>query len=332
MPGKLILVAMAICFIVQTAHNVSAQTLTWSNSSGGHWETAANWTPAKVPSAGDDVIIAGVEPDVITIDSEATINTLVLEGNHKLTLESGKLTTSSVPPDIWIPDQATSWQWQLTTPVDQSVDAMMYDIDLFENDVTVISSLHAKGRKVICYFSAGSWEEWRPDATSFPSNVIGADLDAWPGEKWLDIGNLAVLGPIMTERLDLAVQKGCDGVEPDNVDGYSNKTGFPLTASNQIDYNRFIAAESHKRGLSVGLKNDLDQVNTLLPDFDWALNEQCFEFDEYDMLVPFAKAGKAVFNVEYNLPTEEFCPQANDMNFNSLKKNLDLDSTRTPCR
>jgi len=332
MPGKLILIIIAICFIVETDHNVCAETVIWNNSAGGSWETAANWTPAKVPVAGDDVIITGADTGAITVDSESTINSLVLEGNHKLTLKSGKLTTSPVPHEIWTPDLATTWQWQLTTPVDQTVDATMYDIDLFDNDVSVISSLHAKGKKVICYFSAGSWEEWRPDATSFPANVKGEDIDGWPGEKWLDIRNLAVLGPIMKERLDLAVQKGCDGVEPDNVDGYANNTGFPLTASDQIDYNRFIASESHKRGLSVGLKNDLDQVSTLLPDFDWALNEQCFEFNECEMLVPFVNAGKAVFNVEYNLPTSEFCPQANAMNFNSLKKNLDLDATRTPCR
>lgn len=42
----------------------------------------------------------------------------------------------------------------------------------------------------------------------------------------------------MQARLDLAVQKGCDGVEPDNVDGYQNNSGFPLTAQDQLAYNR----------------------------------------------------------------------------------------------
>ncbi len=58
----------------------------------------------------------------------------------------------------------------------------------------------------------------------------------------------------MLRRLDLAVTKGCDGVEPDNMDGYANDSGFPLTAEDQLTFNRFIANEAHRRGLAVGLK------------------------------------------------------------------------------
>ena len=54
--------------------------------------------------------------------------------------------------------------------------------------------------------------------------------------------------------------KGYDGVEPDNVDRYVNASGFDLDADAQLAFNRFIANEAHARGLSVGLKNDLDQV------------------------------------------------------------------------
>jgi hypothetical protein len=136
----------------------------------------------------------------------------------------------------------------------------------------------------------------------------------------------------MKARLDLAVQKGCDGVEPDNVDGYTNKTGFPLTGADQLAYNKFIATEAHARGLSVGLKNDIDQVSQLLPSFDWMLDEQCFEYSECDTLVPFVSAGKAVFVTEYTGNTATFCPQSNAMNFNTLKKDLDLTATRFSCR
>ncbi len=47
------------------------------------------------------------------------------------------------------------------------------------------------------------------------------------------------------------------------------------------------------------LKNDLGQVRDLLPYFDAALNEQCFQYDECNRLRPFMSAGKAVFTVEY---------------------------------
>ncbi|MEO7163605.1 MAG: endo alpha-1,4 polygalactosaminidase, partial [Bdellovibrionia bacterium] len=86
------------------------------------------------------------------------------------------------------------------------------------------------------------------------------------------------------------------------------------------------------RGLSIALKNDLDQVNDLVQYFDWALNEQCFEYSECDMLQPFIRAGKAVFNVEYSLPVADFCPKANSMDFSSMRKNLSLDQTRKACR
>jgi hypothetical protein len=39
-----------------------------------------------------------------------------------------------------------------------------------------------------------------------------------------------------------------------------------------------------------------------------------------------------VFHVEFNLETGAFCPQANALNFNSMKKNASLDAARWPCR
>jgi hypothetical protein len=39
----------------------------------------------------------------------------------------------------------------------------------------------------------------------------------------------------------------------DNVDGFTNATGFPLTPVDQLTYNRFLAMEAHVRGLSIGL-------------------------------------------------------------------------------
>jgi hypothetical protein len=232
---------------------------------------------------------------------------------------------------IWRPAPGTSWQWQLTDPIDTSVEVEMYDIDLVDTPQGVIDGLREAGRTVICYFSAGSWEDWRPDKDEFPPEVLGNTLSGWPDEKWLDIRQLEVLGPIMEARLDLAVEKRCRGVEPDNVDGYTNNTGFPLTADDQLRYNRFLAGAAHARGLSVGLKNDLEQVGELLGEFDWALNEQCFEYDECDLLDPFVAAGKAVFGVEYTGDTATFCPVANAKGFSWLKKNLDLDAWRIDC-
>ena len=233
---------------------------------------------------------------------------------------------------IWQPAPGTPWQWQLTGTIDTSYDVDMYDIDLFDAPQGTIDQLHASGRVVICYFSAGSWENWRPDAGSFPPLVLGNPLSGWAGEKWLDIRRLDILGPIMEARMDLAVAKSCDGLEPDNVDGYANNSGFPLSYQDQISYNSWLAAEAHARGLSVGLKNDLGQVPALAGLFDWALNEQCFEYDECNTLLPFVQAGKAVFGVEYSGDPDVFCPQANALDFDWLMKNLNLDAWRLSCR
>ncbi len=233
---------------------------------------------------------------------------------------------------IWQPEPGTRWQWQLQGAIDTSFDVAMYDIDLFDAPQTVIDQLHSDGRVVICYFSAGSYEEWRSDASDFPPAVLGAPLDNWEGERWLDISNLEALTPIMTARLELAAQKGCDGVEPDNVDGYANESGFPLTAAHQLTYNRWLSAQAHARGLSIGLKNDLAQIPELVNDFDWALNEQCFEFEECEALLPFITARKAVFGVEYSGTVDDFCPQANAYNFDWLFKKLELDEYRVACR
>ena len=82
----------------------------------------------------------------------------------------------------------------------------------------------------------------------------------------------------------------------------------------------------------MGLKNDLGQIDDLLSYFDWALNEECFTYQECDLLLPFVAAGKAVFGVEYSLKPADFCSQANAMDFDFLKKNLELDAWRLACR
>jgi hypothetical protein len=239
---------------------------------------------------------------------------------------------TDTPKSWWVPSPGSSWQWQLSGEIDTSIEAEMYDLDLFDTPQRVIDQLHSAGRTVICYFSAGSWENWRPDAQAYPAEILGKPLEGWQDERWVDIRQVDALEPILVGRLDLAAQKDCDGVEADNVDAYANDSGFPLTAQDQLDFNRWLAGQSHARGLSIGLKNDLDQIPDLLPYFDWALNEQCFEFDECNLLLPFIQSNKAVFGVEYNLEPDQFCPEANALNFDWLKKNLELDSFRLACR
>jgi hypothetical protein len=231
---------------------------------------------------------------------------------------------------IWQPPPGLTWQWQLTEPVDTSVDAQVYDIDGQENSAKVVSGLHALGRKVICYVDVGSYENYRPDAARFPASVRGLS-NGWPGEDWLDIRQIGVLEPIMAARIEVCRQKGFDAVEADNVDGYENDTGFPLTAAEQLAYDEMIAGLAHADGLAIGLKNDLDQVPQLLPHFDFAIDEQCAEYSECSALEPFVRARKAVFEAEYNLPLSGFCGQAASLGFSAILKDTALDATRQAC-
>ncbi|MFC6062276.1 endo alpha-1,4 polygalactosaminidase [Streptomyces ochraceiscleroticus] len=230
----------------------------------------------------------------------------------------------------WQPKPGTDWQWQLSGRLDRSVDAPVYDIEGFDHSAATVAGLHRRDRKVICYLSVGAWEDWRPDAGDFPRSVIGRS-NGWKGERWLDIRRLDVLEPLLAERFDMCRDKGFDAIEPDNVDGYANRSGFPLTAADQLEFNRMVARLAHERGMAVGLKNDLDQIPELVGDFDFAVNEQCAQYDECERLTPFVRAGKAVFHVEYELPPERFCATSRKLKLSSLRKDMDLTAWRQTC-
>lgn len=222
----------------------------------------------------------------------------------------------------------STWQWQLQGTVDTSYDVDVYDIDLFEPPQSVIDGLQADGRVVICYFSAGSYEEWRPDSGDYAAADLGLPLDGFEDERWLDTRSPTVRA-VIEGRLDLAAERGCDGVEPDNVDGATNDTGFDLAVVDVLDFNRFIAAEAHQRDLLVGLKNTGDQVPDLVDDFDFAVNEQCHEYDECDQFTPFLDQDKPVFNAEYQQRfvdgPDALCAEARDENIRTLVLPLLLD-------
>ncbi len=249
--------------------------------------------------------------------------------------------TPSISPIIsptsqtnWSSLIGSSWQWQLDGDVDTSVDAKVFDIDYEKNDMAVVNTLHAKGSKVICYISMGSWENWRGDASQFPQSVIGKDYTNWSGEKWLDIRQLSIIGPILQKRLDMCQQKGFDAVEPDNIHGYQEDTGFSLTYDDQLTFNKWVSQEAHKRGLLIGLKNDSEQVHDLLPYFDFAITEDCFQQGWCSDMTPFIYSDKPVFASEYTdtgMTTDKFCPQAKQLQFSGILKNRKLDAYTHAC-
>jgi hypothetical protein len=242
----------------------------------------------------------------------------------------------------WVPTQGMRWQYQLQGDVDTDVCArtataakndpcvrpQVFDIDLYDKDGTslntaAVAAIHARDAHAVCYVDAGTWENWRPDANKFPANVLGKS-NGWPGEKWLDIRRGDVLMPILNARVAKCANARFDAVDFDNVDGYANDTGFPLTEADQLTFNRALARAAHARGMSVGLKNDLEQLDDLKADFDFAVNEQCFQYNECDRYDGFVAAGKAVVEIEYQASPKKFCVDASQHGRDAMRKKKNL--------
>lgn len=230
-----------------------------------------------------------------------------------------------------VPKAAAPWQYQLSgTPATAAGSATVFDIDGAETSASTVATIIAGGGYTICYVSAGSWEDWRSDAASFPTAAIGKPLEGWDGENWLDIRKASVVSALES-RVKNCAAKGFDGIEFDNVDGYTQDTGFALTATDQLTFNKKLAALAHKYGLSAGLKNDVEQISQLHSVFDFAVNESCLEYNECSAYAPFIASGKAVFHVEYR-DDLNFCSNSTIRGFSSIAKDYDLRVPRKACQ
>jgi hypothetical protein len=232
----------------------------------------------------------------------------------------------------WKPTASTPvhWHWQLSqefqVPRDVLPHKTVYDIDGELATAQTVTALHAVSPdvKVICYFDAGVYEDYRSDAGSFPVALIGNPDVGWEGSYWLDIRQLDVLMPILRERATKwCLNKGFDAIEPDETEVWSNNPGFPITRDQNIAFNKAVADMVHSLGLSVGLKGNNSEASVLEPYFDWALTEQCWEYDECaNFRDSFVAANKLVLNVEYNVDPD--CTFARQWHVNSSRRDLDL--------
>ena len=267
-----------------------------------------------------------------------------------LTSAGAEQTAAPVETGWWVPSPGVQWQWvldhrlQLDDPADMGTERMasdgspadrptVFDIDGFANDSATIAALHRQGAHVICYIEVGGWEDHREDSASFPAAAIGNPVDGYPDERYLDIRSPDVLR-IILERIDMCAAKGFDAVEPDLDDTYAENTGFALTQRDQVEFNTAVAAHAHALGMSIALKNGDEQpfTDVMEPIVDFALVEQCFEFDSCDSYTAFAEAGKAVLEVEYNLAPQLFCDDAAALGFSAVLHDPALVGGGTPCR
>jgi hypothetical protein len=187
-------------------------------------------------------------------------------GNNGESAGNVNITVSPLPPTpsgrgIWQPAVNTTWQIILSNTISLDPSAAtvtpnvdVFDIDMFLTPTSTIDTLHRLGKKVICYFSAGSYEPDRPDSNNFTKTDMGKGLAGWPGEKWLDL-NSANVRNIMSKRIQLASQKGCDGIDPDNTDAYVNTTRstFYTIVTNPLLRTMTMALGSHQMIPSISL-------------------------------------------------------------------------------
>lgn len=238
---------------------------------------------------------------------------------------------SATAVERWQPTTSDRLHIQLSGQLRVPAWATFVEIDGAESTADIVSGLHGRGLRVACYVSAGTAEAYRGDVARIPASVIGRPLDEWHDERWLDVRRVALLAPVMQARIDDCARKGFDAIEFDNVDGWTHDSGFPIGRSDSLRYLRWLIRQGHAAGLAVGLKNALGLVPALAHRVDWALNEQCAEYDECDRYAPLVRLGTPVFVLEYEGSKKELCAVTARAGLIAQLKHLNLDGWSRPC-
>ncbi|QDS69147.1 hypothetical protein FKW77_010471 [Venturia effusa] len=201
--------------------------------------------------------------------------------------------------------------------------ASIFEVDLFDTPASTMWAMKRAGKKIICYFSAGTSEDWRPDYEDFEPVDKGKCLPEWAGERYLDVRSPTVWR-VMRNRIRLAKRKGCDGIDPDNVDVATNDNGKNLTQTDAINFIKKLANESHRRRMAFGLKNAQNTLVQVMNITDFAVNEQCAQDEEgaegCASYGNFTKLGRPVYHIEYTNYTTD--PSTKVVNLCSSTPNL----------
>jgi len=248
-----------------------------------------------------------------------------------MALPSPAPSPTAMAAERWQPTMADRLHIQLAGQLRVPAWATFVEVDGAETPAKTVLHLHASGLRVACYVSAGSAEAYRADYGRIPARVIGKRLDDWPDERWLDVRRTSLLAPVMKARIEQCAHKGFDAIEFDNVDGWTHDTGFSITRADSLRYLRWLITQGHAAGLAVGLKNALGLVPLVADDVDWALNEQCVEYDECDRYGPLVRRATPVFVLEYTGSQRHVCAVAGRADLIAQRKHLELGAWSRPC-
>lgn len=263
-------------------------------------------------------------------------------------------TPSATPPPspgvyMMPPNGKFLWDWQIGASSDAAVviqpGLKMIDLDGFNTSAAKVAEIKSKGVYTLCYLDVGSWEPGRPDSADYPAYLkIKQDPD-WPQEYFLDVKDVfkanSVLAAILKKRFQMCIDKGFDGIEPDNLQNDENAGGL-ITLQQQIDFNGFIADMAHQMGIAIVQKNGPDKIllkdrtgKMMVEKFDGILNEECQQFSECGPLAEYVKRGKMAVNTEYKVAPN--CTTSNSLVINTIRKDLNLAGGKdsgykwTPC-
>lgn len=230
---------------------------------------------------------------------------------------------------------ATTWDWQLTQPVNLANKVSVFDLHPDVVSAAQLERLKSGGVYTICYLSVGTLENNAPDEADFPKRVIGKVYADWPQERFLDIRRIDDLLPIMKKRFAVCKKLGFQAIEPDNMDVFDNDSGFALTEADGVRYFNVLAGAAHSMGLGFGQKNAPQLASKLVKNSDFIITEGCFRNSFCKDVLAYIRAGKPVLDAEYRDEKVDFtaaCKAAKKMKISMILKDRDLTRNYRACR
>ena len=256
--------------------------------------------------------------------------------------------------------------------------ANIWDTDLFQDSNTagariptgaspVVRALHASGKYSICYVEAGAFQTGFPDASNFAAADYGGKasryrMKGYGNEWWFNLrgfrhyvrgrnssltGAAVNIAAGLNRRIGWCALEGQDAIEPDDLDGYTNRGdtgvtggGWHLSRADSAGFERWLAHDAHAHGLAIFQKNDAANAAANVANFDGMIIEECNSYRDPCSgsggdATPYLKAGKPVLNAEYTEDGEmsaKFCSSDVAAGITGALFNVDLNGkTYIPC-
>ena len=231
----------------------------------------------------------------------------------------------------------------------------------------VVRALHASGKYSICYIEAGAFQTGFPDASNFAAADYGGKarqyrMKGYGNEWWFNIAgfrhyvagrNSSLTGAAVNiaagldRRISWCALEGQDAIEPDDLDGYTNRGdtgvtggGWHLSRADSAGFERWLAHDAHAHGLAIFQKNDPANAGANARNFDGMIIEECNSYRDPCSggggdATPYLRAGKPVLNAEYVEDGEtsaKFCSADVAAGITGALFNVDLNGkTYVPC-